>query len=319
MTSFELSTDLCVSGETLILTKKGYVPIVELQDKDVEVWNGNEWSEVTVKQTAPLRHLITVFFSNGCSLTCTPDHKFIVGNGPLKQAERIPAQFLTPGMELRKEKLPIIDGEEPFLYPYLHGAMCAFGCFTERGPIMDIMGPALYSIINHSDMINTETGTKVFPDDLPMPYLVPINSSIEVKLQWLAGFFDTRAFDSEIGLTLVSVNHKLLQDIQLLLTTLGIYSSIEHNNAVKVPLLEGKNVSISNGTLIVTWEEFEKLCKLGLVLGGVWSELKIPTTLPRRMRFVVKEIVDIGRMSPTYCFTETKNNAAIFNGILTGL
>jgi len=87
--------------------------------------------------------LITIYFSNGSFLTCTPDHKFIIGDGPLKGAKRIPAQMIFPGIKIRQEKLPVIDGPVPFAHPYLHGAMCSFGCFTDKGPILDIMGAGL--------------------------------------------------------------------------------------------------------------------------------------------------------------------------------
>lgn len=308
------SSNLCVAGETPILTKNGYFPIQSLQDQDVEVWNGNEWSKVTVKQTAPRRHLITVYFSNGRSLTCTPDHKFIIGDGPLKEARRVPTQLLVPGVKLRQENLPVVDGSVPFAHPYLHGALCAFGCFTDKGPLLDIMGQAMNSILNHSDIITTESGAKAFPDNLPAPYTVPINSSISVKVQWLSGFLTARSFVTKLGVTLININDTLLQDIQLLLTTLGVRSFFEQNAPTKVPLPENKNIMISNCGLMIPWNEFAKLQTLGLTTSHV-----IPENYSNEFNdLLVTEIIDIGRLSPTYCFTEEKNNAGIFNGILTG-
>jgi len=314
-------SDFCVSGETPILTKMGYFPIMNFLDKEVEVWNGSDWSKVTIKQTTSVRHLLTVFFSNGSSLTCTPDHNFIIGIGTaLKQADRIPAQFLAKGMELRQELLPIIEGECQFKYPYIHGAMCSFGCFTEKGPIMDIMGPALSAIVNHPDMVSNQISNgfetvKVFPDDLLQAYTVPINSSVVTKLQWLAGFLDARSFISKMGVSLININDTLLQDIQLLLTTLGVCSVIEKNNSVKVPLGNGKLISLRNYTLIIPWKEFKHLVKLGLP--GAYSTIEIPDetqTIP----LIVKDIVDIGRMAPAYFLVEPINNAVVYNGILTG-
>lgn len=302
MNSFEIS-NVSVAGETLILTKNGYFPIVDLQNKVVEIWDGNKWREVKVKEKARRRHLITVFLSNGRSLTCSPEHTFIINRIDVSSnnAEeiKIPAQFIIQGMNLRKETLPVVEGKEPFLHPYLHGAMCSFGCFTKQGPIIDITGPVLSSIINHPDMIVTDTGEKVFPDDLPGPYLVPINSPIKVKLEWLAGFFDARSFISKLGLIIININEKLLQDTQLLLTTLGASSFIGSKDNVNVPLPERKSVSVCNYTLLLPWEEYGKLHKLGLT--GV-SHMGVPD-LPNNIPLMIVEVVDIGRISPTYCFS----------------
>jgi ribonucleoside-diphosphate reductase alpha chain len=196
--------------------------------------------------------------------------------------------------------------------------MCAFGCFTESGPIMDIMGHGLNAITNHPDMISDVNGRKLFPDNLPAPYLVPINASLEVKLEWLAGFFDVRSFITKFGISIVSVNDKLLQDTQLLLTTLGTYSLLEHEENVKVPLSEEKTISICNYSLIIPWQEFEILLKLGLK--GIYSELEIPKESEgsNNISLLIKHVVDVGRISSAFCFSEPKNNAGVFNGILTG-
>ena len=48
-------------------------------------------------------------------------------------------------------------------------------------------------------------------------------------------------------------------------------------------------------------------------LALVTKEIKAQPTLIR-----IEEIIDEGRMSPTYCFTEPKRHAGTFNGIVTG-
>lgn len=73
-----VQTNLCVHGDTLILTDEGYHPIRELTDKMVNVWNGEEWSKVTPMKTGENQQLITVSFSNGSEIKCTPYHKFYI-------------------------------------------------------------------------------------------------------------------------------------------------------------------------------------------------------------------------------------------------
>jgi ribonucleotide reductase alpha subunit len=176
------------------------------------------------------------------------------------------------------------------------------------------MGPAANSIINHPDMVTTPTGTKEFPDNLPTPYTVPINSSVEIKLKWLAGFVVSRSHVTKLGLTMININESMLQNIQLLLTTLGVRSYLERCDPHTIPLSSGKETTISNYGLVVSWSELLKLKKLGFVTECSAPECSEPMTDD----LVVTDIIDIGRLAPTYCFTEEKNNAGVFNGILTG-
>jgi ribonucleotide reductase alpha subunit len=96
------SSNLCVAPETKILTSKGQQIISELVDQDVEVWNGDEFSNVTIRQTGKNQKLLTVKTSKGLELRCTPYHKFwIVGH-----SEPIEAQNLEKGMETIRYSLP---------------------------------------------------------------------------------------------------------------------------------------------------------------------------------------------------------------------
>jgi ribonucleoside-diphosphate reductase alpha chain len=81
------SSNLCVAPNTLVLTRQGNIPIVELEDKTVDIWNGEEWSEVVVRQTGVASPLIKVSVSKSIVGSCgelleksvievTPDHKW---------------------------------------------------------------------------------------------------------------------------------------------------------------------------------------------------------------------------------------------------
>lgn len=82
------SSNLCVAPETHILTRTGYRRIDQLQDQEVEVWNGEDWSPVTVHKTNDSASLIRVSVNDGITLDCTPYHKFYVKqNGKIVQVE----------------------------------------------------------------------------------------------------------------------------------------------------------------------------------------------------------------------------------------
>ena len=97
------SSNLCVAPETWIRTRQGDRVISLLENKEVEVWNGYEWSTVTVRKTSDSAKLIDVYVQvrvKGGSmtmkkLTCTHQHKFILPDGT-----RIDASKLEPGMDL---------------------------------------------------------------------------------------------------------------------------------------------------------------------------------------------------------------------------
>jgi len=70
------SSNLCVAPETLILTDKGELEIRSLEGHTVNVWNGQEFSEVTIRKTGENQSLIKVDMADGTFLECTPYHKF---------------------------------------------------------------------------------------------------------------------------------------------------------------------------------------------------------------------------------------------------
>ncbi|CAH6421518.1 Ribonucleoside-diphosphate reductase large subunit [uncultured virus] len=72
------SSNLCVSGDTFVLTEIGPIEIQTLENKNVNIWNGQEWSNVLIKKTGIKKNLITVKFSNGSELNCTAEHKFYI-------------------------------------------------------------------------------------------------------------------------------------------------------------------------------------------------------------------------------------------------
>jgi len=102
-------SNLCVAPETLVLTKDGHKQIESLCDTLVEVWNGEEWSTVTVRQTNEDAELLLVKTRDGPSdgtyslteLNCTPYHIFY-----LKSGEKKTASQLEPGDALLEWKDP---------------------------------------------------------------------------------------------------------------------------------------------------------------------------------------------------------------------
>jgi len=131
------SSNLCVSGDTLILTDQGHQRIDQLVGQKVNIWNGYEWSDVKPFQTGTDQELLHIKFSDGSELKCTKYHKFyILENATTWNSERIQnatkfdAKDLKPGMKLVKHSFPKIEGKETnFVNPYTHGFFCGDGTY----------------------------------------------------------------------------------------------------------------------------------------------------------------------------------------------
>ncbi len=154
------SSNLCVAPDTKILTRqRGYVNIVDVADTVVDVWNGEEWSAVKVLKTGTEQALITVQFSNGMELRCTPYHKFFVqtGHNDNPTITTVEAEQLRPGDKLVQHDLP--DHTDESVKPYLEWYL---GSFPDlMCPILDIQKEAFFamqSIGIHPRMVTTSTG-----------------------------------------------------------------------------------------------------------------------------------------------------------------
>lgn len=127
------SSNLCVAPETNILTDKGHKKIQSLKGQKVNVWNGEEFSEVEIVQTGVDQELIEVKTDDGCELNCTPYHKFFIQRTYSKKSvETVEAKDLQPGDKIMKCEYPVIDGKENMNYAYTHGFFCGDGTYSNN-------------------------------------------------------------------------------------------------------------------------------------------------------------------------------------------
>ena len=125
------SSNLCVAPETLVLTKNGHIPIEDIVNQEIDIWNGNEFSKVKIFKTGTDQELIDIFTDDGSKLTCTPYHKFHIQRSySSKSVEIIEAKNLKSDDKIIKCDFPVIDGNDSFLYPYTHGFFCGDGTYS---------------------------------------------------------------------------------------------------------------------------------------------------------------------------------------------
>jgi len=346
-----VQTNLCVHGNTLILTDEGYQPIRELADKMVNVWNGEEWSEVTPMKTGENQQLITVSFSNGSKIKCTPYHKFHIQHGYKSKAKIVDAQDLDIGMKIIKCDYPVIekyDEDEEHLfsrYAYTHGFFCADGTYANNKPYVRLYGAKedLVKYLNIRGNPIAESGIQQrlcckLPLDIPHKYLVPLRSSINTKIKWLEGLFDgdgtvvhTKHKDySYDTLQLASTNRVFIDDIKLLLQTLGCnckYTLTRDTCKEYLPKNDGTGeyqeyVCKPLYRLVVSTKNLKSLYDLGFRTHRLkFSIPNVDGFLSQKdtSRYItVVSIDDYSEYADTYCFNESKRHMGIFNGIIAG-
>lgn len=293
------SSNLCVHGDTLVLTDNGYHKIAELEGSKVNVWNGWEWSSTTIYKTGENQKLLRVKLSDGSELKCTPYHKFYNADKEVITAENLKCgtELLTP------KRFPVINnsfGPKGYYYcPYTNGYICGESQFSQ---IASDGG----SPMNDGNASNINDGSTNEG--------IPINESIVTRLQWLDGFFDGYKLAGHTGLTFKVKSVRLLTQLRLLLNTLGISPNIKLNNDSDGSWHDSRgSCNDSHGSITFTERHIQQLLGLGLRIKPTKgdSNLDVP---PLR----VVSVEDTREYADTFCFTEEKRGMGIFNGILTG-
>lgn len=322
-----LTTNPCVRGDTLILTKYGYMPIETLADKEVEVWNGEEWSLTTPKLTGTDMPMLTVKFSDGSSVDCTYYHKWVLANG-----ERIKAEDLTVGTKLAKFHLPVVGKGNASIdstgnQMYTQGVYAGDGITGRRSIALYDGKKHLINYIDSEDVKHEDRRDVVLVPKgvLKEKFYIPMSdTSISDRLNFLAGLIDADGSrNSEDGsVSITSINKPFMGRLRLMLTTLGIHSTVSHVRAAADRLMpDGKggykkyHCQDCYRLTIASWY-MNKLNKLGLHTHRVDTEC-----YPNRdaSRFItVVSISEAPMADKVYCMNEPKNHTFIANGMLTG-
>mgnify|MGYP003085074709 FL=1 len=326
-------TNPCVTGDTEILTKEfGYIPIKDVVDTNVTVWNGYEWSQVRPRVTGYNQMMSEVKFSNGTSLKCTNYHQFVLAGG-----ERVMATELKINDKLEKWSLPAFEAEAKEkgifhhfsdIVPYVAGFYSGDGVTAK--PII-----WLYDEKRKLKQVFIDKGCKVtegverdtvhLPSHFPKHRVPNANDSIVSRLYYLAGLLDSDGcINSKDGsVAISSIDKNFLKELFKMLATLGVNSSIsemKEEGERELPANDGtgdkKNYFCNKCyRLTISAWNVKKLLELGLKTYRLKLE---PNPNRDASRFVyITDVVRIENEPTVYCFTEPKNHTGIFNGVMT--
>ena len=336
------NSNLCVAPYTKILTDKGYKEIGQLKDHEVKVWNGEEWSEVIVKQTGTDQDMLRVKTSNGSELDSTHYHKYYVlketktgKRARINNYREVRAKDLKVGDKLIKFDLPIIEGDKELEFAYDNGFYSGDGTLNNKTQVVYLYEgkkelrenfKSVYKWSESEEQDRLVGYTKALEDK----YFVPTNEySIKSRLNWLAGYLDADGTvtnnNGSQSLQASSINKEFLKDVQLMLQTLGVDSKVTLSKKAGMTMMpandgtgEYKEYNTKNiYRILINGNSLFKLTQLGLSCNRLKWEVREPN---RECSHFIKVtgIEELEEPMDTFCFTEPKKHMGMFNGILTG-
>jgi len=236
-----VASNLCVTGDTKILTDMGYVPIESVEGTTQKIWDGKEWVITPIFKTSDSQKVLTVKLDNSFEIEATPYHRWLVRIGFSSKPTIKTTEELKEGDRLVKFDLTVIPhGNKELDLAYVNGFHSADGTVykqTGRATIYLYDGkqtllPRFSQYYNSSYTLQGRRLNLMYKKNvLKDKFFVPdISYSIDSRIKWLEGYFDgdgtlTNNNGSE-SIQAVSIELEFLQKILLMLQELGIHSTI---------------------------------------------------------------------------------------------
>ena len=330
------ATNPCVTGDTDILTDKGFVRIDSVVGQKVNIWNGEEWSEVEPRVTGENQKILLVKFSDGSELKCTPYHKFYLQNG-VPRAGKPPivkeARELREGDPLLPWSFPVIRSGKDYSRSemYTRGFFCGDGSLhteRERNSLW-LYGEKQELLENFDYRFANECGrdrTHVALDDSmgwSKTFVPDCSYSVQARLDYFAGLLDSDGTASVHGDSSVwSVDRSFLMEAKKMLHTLGVRATVLVGKAAaKKAMPDGKGGSKEYecqkcDRLVISASQMKTLTVLGL------ATHRLKFNFPPKGAYRTTKILSVGELSviaeKVYCFTEPKRHMGTFGTVVVG-
>lgn len=326
----------CVSYDTNLLTKCGNKKIGELVGKEVEIWNGKSWKKVVPFKTGEHRKLYRVYLSDGSYLDCTSNHKWLVKDRFHLKYEEVETKDLSKFSKYAiSTPRPNIKWNGTVCEPaaYEIGFILGDGC-CKRTDTNSGVRKSFATLFGHDHDLGLNCrvlqklkigekyqveATNVVFDEVDdkfchkLKYSNGLPSEIftwdrETCYKFIAGWLDSDGTKTGRGFRIYGEKSKI-KDLQLLLTKLGFYSSI--NLMAK----SGEKTNISFRKQDVWYVQVSDTKDL------FSKRINLKQTVRKKSgkgnNQVIKKIVELKGRHDTYCVFEPELNQCVFNNVLT--
>lgn len=116
----------CLLGDELVVTSRGNLPIKDLVNKRVQIWDGSQWTYTTTfEERGQTNSLIKIVFNDGTELVVTPNHRMVDENWGFVQAQDIMLGFKNATHSKRYKIVTeisqiVLDEPVPVYCPSIH-------------------------------------------------------------------------------------------------------------------------------------------------------------------------------------------------------
>jgi len=322
----------CVSPDTPLITKDKIADISTFVDQSVHIWNGEEWTPVTVRKTGENQKLVRVNLSDGSYLDCTPDHRWSVKDRFSKEWKEVQAKDLIGSskytLQVEPANLTAHDEGHRIHNAYTLGFAYGDGCVYKNRVIIDAYGDKDWKCpiqgSRHKKVLkngyNVECiridATKEVDIDLlkglkygDLTFREMASWSRDSVLEFVAGLADADGSETGTGgIRIYISDEQKARDLHLVLTKNGIRASVNLlHRAGKVTNYGARKKAL--WYLQITDCTDIPCHRLNTVHGHKPSRKGNYQT--------IKSVIELDGLYDTYCFNEPKKHKGLFGNVLT--
>jgi len=331
-----------LTGNCLVFTSKGQIAVSKLIGTSAMIWNSREWVSATPTISGS-SSICEVTLSNGIVLRVGSEQEFIIHGGfktskngtKTQRFKRTSTLGLKKGDQLGKFSLPVINmtSEHAEVYntdAYSQGFYSGDGVHSSTSSYLYepkyCCAERLYGVVKQ-DGDGSRKRKNWYHGKMLSKGMVPINASLDYRLNWLAGILDsdgcvTRDPCSK-GMQIVSNDPDFIRDLQIMLFGLGTQPKLAISRESQMSLLPdgkgGKKEFFCKKTerILINSTDTAKLSSLGLQC----ERLVLDRNRPQRdARYFVKisDVRATGTSEEVFSIPERSRGRITANGIVLG-
>lgn len=325
---------MCVSGDTKLITKDGITSITDAVGKSIEIWNGSQWNKVEPFVTGHGRKLYRVNFNDGSYLDATDNHKFLIADRFNNSYKEIETKDL---MSYSKYSIHVPRSNINYMgcggifesKAYEYGFLLADGSNT----VKNYTGKQYQQAVLYGSKIKLPLdGIRQFELDNSQYIRLDLDSQISEQLKnhkiglpviiftwdydsiisFISGWADGDGSKHNYGCRIYGSEDKI-RDLQLLLSKVGIVSSVNLMSE------EGDKTTLPNGRIgIRNYDIWYVFINDARKLRTNRIDVSRGRGLFGRSKWqIIESVNELPGLHTTYCVNESQLHQCVFNNVLT--